>query len=449
MVTGEESRPVVNVPIPGPNAKAIVEKDHRYVATTTKTSPVAAKRGMGCVVEDVDGNVLLDFTSGIGVVNLGHSHPDVVAAVQEQAALLSHFAGTDFYYDVQAELARRLAVATPGDEQKKVFFTQSGAESVEAALKLSKWATGRSQFLAFLGAFHGRTHGAMALSASRVVQRGRFFSPMPGVTHAPYPDPYRNVWGIDGHEDPAELSSRAISFIEDHLFRRLVPPDEVAAVFVEPLQGEGGYIVPPEGFYRDLQRLMNEHGILFVSDEVQTGFGRTGRLFGIEHEGVVPDVTCMAKGIANGFPLGAVAFRDVLDFGVKGAHSNTYGGNLVTSRAALSVLDVLEGTDLLEEARARGEELMGGLRELQEQDEGIGDVRGRGLMLAADFVQDPSKRDHDTPRRDRVVEEAWKRGLMLLPCGRSAIRFIPPLVVSSGQVEGALQVLDESLKATR
>ncbi len=449
MITGNESRPVINVPIPGPKAQKIIDKDHQFVATTTKTSPVAGKRGRGCVVEDVDGNVLLDFTSGIGVVNLGHSHPGVVKAVQEQAAELTHFAGTDFYYDVQAELARRLAGATPGEETKKVFFTQSGAESVEAALKLSKWATGRSQFLAFLGAFHGRTHGAGALSASRVVQRGRFFSFMPGVTHAPYPDPYRNIWGIDGYEDPADLSSRAISYIEDHLFRRLVPPDEVAAMFVEPVQGEGGYVVPPEGFYRDLQRLLDEHGILMVSDEVQSGFGRTGALFAMEHERVVPDVTCMAKGIANGLPLGAVAYRDTLDFGVKGAHSNTYGGNLVTARAALAVLDELEGPDLLERAQARGEELLGGLRELQEGDEGIGDVRGRGLMLAADFVQDAALRDHDTPRRDAVVEEAYKRGLMLLPCGRSGIRFIPPLVVSSEQIAGGLEVFSEALKATR
>jgi 4-aminobutyrate aminotransferase len=449
MVNGDESRPLIKVPIPGPNAKKIIEKDHQYVATTTKTSPVAGRRGKGCVVEDVDGNLILDFTSGIGVVNLGHSHPGVVSAVQEQAAELTHFAGTDFYYDVQAELARRLAEATPGEPTKKVFFTQSGTESVEAALKVAKWSTGRSQFLAFLGAFHGRTHGSMSLSASRVVQRGRFFPSMPGVVHAPFPDPYRNIWGIDGYEDPDELVQRAVSYFEDHLFRRLVPPDEVAALFSEPVQGEGGYVVPPAGFYSQMKRLLDEHGILWVADEVQTGFGRTGRLFGMEHEEVVPDITTMAKGIANGMPLGAVAFRDVLDFGVKGAHSNTYGGNPVTCRAALAVLDALEKTDLLERSRARGEELMQGLRELQEGDEGIGDVRGRGLMLAADFVKDAAKRDYDTARRDQVVKEAWKRGLLLLPCGRSAIRFIPPLVISSEQVQGGLEVLSESLKATR
>lgn len=449
MVTGNEASPSIKVPIPGPKAKKIIEADHRYVATTTKTSPVAGRRGMGCVVEDVDGNLILDFTSGIGVVNLGHGYPEVVKAVQEQMGEMAHFAGTDFYYQAQAELARRLAAATPGDEEKKVFYTQSGAESVEAALKVAKWSTGRPQFLAFLGGFHGRTHGAAALSASRVVQRSKFFSLMPGVTHVPFPDPYRNVWGIDGYEDPQELSARALSYIEDHLFRRLVPPEEVAAMFVEPVQGEGGYVVPPEGFYRDLHKLLGEQGSLMVADEVQTGFGRTGKLFGMEHEGVAPDVTCMAKGIANGLPLGAVAFRSELDFGVKGAHSNTYGGNLVTTRAALAVLDALESTDLLERGRARGEELLAGLRELQEGDDGIGDVRGRGLMLAVDFVQDAAKRDHDTARRDRLVEEACKRGLLLLPCGRSAVRLIPPLVVSSEQIAGALQVFGEALQASR
>ncbi len=449
MVTGKEASPSIKVPIPGPNAKKIIEKDHRYVATTTKTSPVAGRRGMGCVVEDVDDNLILDFTSGIGVANLGHGYPEVVQAVQEQMAQMVHFAGTDFYYEAQAELARRLAAATPGDEEKKVFFTQSGTESTEAALKVAKWSTGRPQFLAFLGAFHGRTHGAAALSASKVVQRAKFFSLMPGVTHVPFPDPYRNIWGVDGYEDPGELSSRALSFIEDHVLRRLVPPEELAAMFVEPVQGEGGYVVPPEGFYPALKKLLEEQGSLMVADEVQTGFGRTGRLFGMEHEGVAPDVTCMAKGIANGMPMGAVAFRSELDFGVKGAHSNTYGGNLVTSRAALAVLDALETTDLLERGRARGEELLAGLRELQEGDAGIGDVRGRGLMLAVDFVQDAAKRDHDTPRRDRVVEEAYKRGLLLLPCGRSAIRLIPPLVVSSEQIGGALQVFGEALQATR
>jgi 4-aminobutyrate aminotransferase len=449
LLTGSESRPVIKTPIPGPNAQRIIEKDHQFVATTTKTSPIAGKRGKGSVIEDVDGNILLDFTSGIGVTNLGHGHPAVDAAVREQFTELVHFAGTDFYYEVQAALAERLARATPGDANKKVFFTQSGAESVEAAIKVAKWSTERTQFIAFLGAFHGRTHGAGALTASRVIQRGRFFPFMPGVVHVPFPDPYRNIWGIDGYDDPEELSSRAISFIEDQILTRVLPPEELAAAFVEPVQGEGGYVVPPAGFYRQLQKLLGGHGALLVADEVQTGFGRTGRLFGMEHEEVVADVTTMAKGIANGYPLGAVAYKAHLDFGVKGAHSNTYGGNLVTCSAALAVLDVLEGSDVLPQSRARSEELVAGLREMQEGDPGIGDVRGRGLMIAFDMVKDPRKRDHDKPRRDRIIQEAWKRGLILLPCGTSAVRIIPPLVVSAEQVAGGLEVLREAVRATR
>lgn len=449
MITGEESRPHVQVPIPGPNAQRIIEKDTEFIATTTKTSPVAGIRGKGAVVEDVDGNVILDFTAGIGVLNLGHSHPAVVKAVQEQLEEMTHFAGTDFYYDAQAEYARRLSLVAPGEHAKKVFYTQSGAESVEAALKLTKWSTQRSQFIAFHGAFHGRTHGAGALTASKPVQRARYFPMMPGVTHIPFPNPYRNVWGIDGYDDPDELSNRAIGYLEDFVFKTHLPPDEVAAVFAEPVQGEGGYVVPPPGYYRRLKRLCEDHGILFVADEVQTGFGRTGKMFGMEHEGVVPDVMTLAKGIANGMPLGAVVFRKELDFGVKGAHSNTYGGNLASCRAALACLDVFASSDLLENCRVRGEQMTGRLLELQEAEPAIGDVRGRGLMLCADFVKDPAKRDTDPKLRDAIVEEAYKQGLLLLPCGPSGIRFIPPLIVSEAQVDGAAEVFSAAVGAAR
>lgn len=448
MLTGDESRPSIQVPIPGPEAQRIIEKDTQYVATTTKTSPVAGKRGKGAVVEDVDGNILLDFTAGIGVLNLGHCHPAVVSAIQEQAAELMHFAGTDFYYDVQARLAERIAKATPGPDDRKVFYTQSGAESVEAALKVTKWSTERIQFIAFQGAFHGRTHGAGSLTASKPVQRARFFPMMPGVTHVPYANPYRNVWGIDGYEEPEELVNRAIGYIEDFVFKTHLDPTECGAIFAEPVQGEGGYVVPPKGFYKRLARLAHDNGILFVADEVQTGFGRTGKMFGMEHEEVIPDVICMAKGIANGMPMGAVAFNKELDFGVKGAHSNTYGGNLVAGRAALASMDVLEKTDVIDNCVKRGEQLTRRLRELQEVEPRIGDIRGRGLMLCADFTKDPAKRDFDKERRDQVVVEAWKRGLLLLPCGPSGIRFIPPLIVSDGQVDGAMDVFSEAVRAT-
>ena len=447
MITGSESRPSVKTPIPGPKAQKIIEKDTQFIATTTKTSPVAGKRGMGTVVEDVDGNVLLDFTAGIGVLNLGHSHPAVVAAIREQAGELIHFAGTDFYYDVQATFAERLAKATPGGPDKKIFYTQSGAESIEAAIKVVKWSTQRNQFLAFLGAFHGRTHGAGALTASKTVQRGRFFPMMPGVHHIPFPNPYRNVWGIDGYEDPEELSSRAIGYLEDHVFQTVLPPEECGAVFAEPIQGEGGYVVPPPGYYKRLKKLCESHGILFAADEVQSGFGRTGTMFAIEQEGIAPDLLCMAKGIANGLPLGAVAFSKELDFGVQGAHSNTYGGNVLTCRAGLAVLDVLETTDVLKNCQARGADLRRRLHELQEVTPAIGDVRGKGLMLCADFVEDRKTKAPAKRMRGKIVEEAYKRGLLLLPCGPSGIRFIPPLTVSAAQVDGAIAVFKEAVKA--
>ncbi|MBW3581509.1 MAG: acetyl ornithine aminotransferase family protein [Euryarchaeota archaeon] len=444
---GTEARPNIKVPIPGPNAQKIVDKDHEWVATTTKTSPIAGKRGIGSVVEDVDGNILLDFTAGIGVVNLGHCHPAVNKAVQEQMASLVHFAGTDFYYEVQAELARRLAEKAPGAKRRKVFYTNSGAESVEAAIKVAKWSADRRQFLAFQGAFHGRTAGAGSLTASKPVQRARFFPTMPGVTHVPYANPYRNVWGIDGYDEPEELVSRTIGYLEDFVFKTHLPPDEVAAFFTEPVQGEGGYIVPPKGFYKRLKGLCEDHGILYVADEVQTGFGRTGKWFGIEHEEVEPDIMTLAKGIANGFPMGACVFDAELDFGVKGAHSNTYGGNLISCTAALTVMDVLEKEPIFDNVEARGKELKKGLMEIQEDEPRVGDVRGRGLMVCADFVTDPKTKGFDTEGRDKMIEASWKRGLMLLPCGKSGIRFIPPLVVSQEQVEGALEVFRDAVKA--
>ncbi len=447
MITGNEARPEVKVPIPGPKAQKIVEMDTEFIATTTKTSPVAGLRGRGSVVEDVDGNVILDFTSGIGVLNLGHCPPTVVEAVQKQVAELMHFAGTDYYYDVQATLAKRLARATPGDHDKKVFFTNSGAESVEAAIKVTKWSTRRTQFLAFQGAFHGRTAGAGALTASKPVQRARFFPTMPGVTHVPFANPYRNVWGIDGYDEPDELTEKAIGYIEDFVFKTHLDPNEVGALFAEPVQGEGGYVVPPAGFYKKLKALCEEHSILFVSDEVQAGFGRTGKMFGIEHEGVVPDITVMAKGIANGMPMGAVAFNAELDFGIQGAHSNTYGGNLVAGAAALAVLDELETTDVIANCVARGDQLRKRLLELQEGFDRLGDVRGRGLMLMADFVNDRNKRDFAVELRNQVVDESYKRGLLLLPCGRSGIRFIPPLNVSEQQVDGAMEVFEDAVQA--
>ena len=447
VIRGTETRPRIKTSIPGPEAKKLVRRDDRALATTTKTAPVAGLRGRGVVVEDVDGNVFLDFAAGIGVLNTGHCHPHVVKAVQEQAARLMHFAGTDYYYEPQVELAERLgAIAPVVGKQRKVFYTNSGAEANEAAIKFAKHNTGRHRFLAFLGAFHGRTMGALSLTASKDVQRRGYFPGMPGVTHVPFPNPYRNLWGIDGYSEPEELSNRAIDFIE-HLFSWNVPQDEVAALFWEPVQGEGGYVVPPRMFPGALRRLCDENGILLVADEVQTGFGRTGKMFGAEHFGVEADVVSVAKAMGSGLPVGASVVRADLDFETKGSHSNTYGGNPVACAAGIATLDVIEDEGLIQNSAERGAQMGKHLDEMKDRYASIGDHRGLGLMRAIEFV----RRDGspDPKLRDRVETEAWKRGLLLLGCGKSGIRFIPPLVVKDAQVDGAMDVLRESLKAAK
>ncbi len=441
------SKPVIRGPVPGPDSKKIVERDTRALVTTTKTAPVVAKRAEGVWIEDYDGNVFLDFTAGVGVVNAGFSNPRVVKAIQEQAARVVHYAGTDYYNLPMVELAERLADVVPGAFAKKVFYTNSGTESVEAAIKITRYHSERPQFLAFWGAFHGRTMGSLSLTASKPVHRRGFFPQMPGSQHAIYPNPYRNPWGIDGYADPGELVSRAIDFIESTLFAHSLPPDDVAAVFCEPVQGEGGYVVPPKGWFPELRKLCDRHGILLVADEVQTGFGRTGKLFAMEHAGVAADVTTLAKGIANGVPLGACVVRADLDFDVSGAHSNTYGGNALACAAGVATLDALLGDGLVANAATQGEHLARRLREIMGRHERIGDVRGLGLMQATEFVKDRASKRFDPDTRDRVAAEALKRGLVILPCGKSGIRYIPPLSITRAELDVGLDLLDESIKA--
>ena len=442
-------KPQIRVPVPGPNAQKIVERDARALMTTTKTAPVAAASAKGVWVTDVDGNTFLDFTSGVGVVNCGYSHPRIVKAMQDQVAKLVHFAGTDFYYDSQVELAERLARATPGTFPKKVFYTNSGTESNEAAIKIAKYHSGRSQFVAFVGAFHGRTMGSLAMTASKPVHKRGFFPWMGGTTHAHYPNPYRNIWGIDGYEKPDELADKAIDYIETTLFGTMLPPDDVAGVWFEPVQGEGGYVVPPKSFVTKLRKLCDTHGILLVADEVQSGFGRTGKLFAMEHHGVTPDIMLLAKGIANGMPMGAVVARAELDFDVSGAHSSTYGGNVLATTTALTVLDVLQQEKLVENSEKVGAHLKKRLLELKEKHACIGDVRGLGLMLATEFVTDRKTKAFDPKTKDRVVEEAYKRGLILLPCGKSSVRYIPPLCITKEEADAGVEIIDAAITAAK
>lgn len=445
-ISGNETRPVIRTSMPGPKTKAIVKRDAAAQATTTKTAPIAGWQGRGCVVEDVDGNILLDFASGIGVLNTGHCHPTVVKAVQEQAARLMHFAATDFYNDAQTTLAERLADLVPVPGKGKTFYVQSGTEANEAAIKFAKHHEGRQMFLASQGAFHGRTQGALALTASKTRQKEGFFPVMPGVVHTPFPNPYRNTWKIDGYAEPQELANRAIEHIES-LFETQLPPKDTAAVFWEPVQGEGGYIVPPKMFPKMLRELCDEHGILLVADEVQTGFGRTGKWFATEHYGIKADIVTIAKAMGSGFPIGACVVRKDLDFRESGKHSNTYGGNLVGCAAGLATIDVMEKERLVENSAKMGAHMAKWLDGFKEKHAGIGDHRGLGLMRALEFVK--ADGSPDPKLRDAVEEAAWKRGLITLQCGKNSLRIIPPLNVKAAQIDGAMEVLGEALKAVK
>lgn len=445
-IRGNETRPKITTAIPGPNAKKIVKKDTKFLMTTTKCAPVAAAKAKGIIVEDVDGNRLLDFASGIGVINTGHCHPKVVKAIQEQSKQLMHFAGTDYYYDVQADLAERLDKIVPIKGATKTFFCQSGAEANEAAFKIARNHAGRRQFIAFQGAFHGRTMGALSLTHSKATQQLGNFPTMPGVHHTPFPAPYKNIWGINGYEDPDELSNRALDSLE-YLFETKLPISDTAALFWEPVQGEGGYHVTPKPFAKGLQKICNDNDILLIADEVQTGFGRTGKWFASEHFGVKPDMISIAKAMGSGMPIGAQVIRADLDLPQQGIHSNTYGGNLVACASSMATIDVLKEEKLIENSAKMGDVLGKQLNELKDEFNSIGDARGIGLMRAIEF----NKKDGspDAALRDKVEEQAWKKGLILLGCGKSGIRFIPSLNVSEGQINGAMEVLRDALKAAK
>jgi len=440
----EEPVPCIRTELPGPKARQLIAEDERYMSPSyTRVYPLAVARGSGMVIEDVDGNRFLDFTAGIAVCSTGHCHPRVVEAIQRQAEQLLHMSGTDFYYAPQKDLARRLASIAPGEGEKRVFFTNSGAEAVEAAFKLARFHTGRKHILAFRGAFHGRTLGALSLTASKVVQRRRFAPLVPSVTHIDFPYCFRCP------RRPAQGCCAAPLEQLERLFQQVVAPDEVAAIFVEPIQGEGGYIVPPPDFHRQLREITQRHGILFVADEVQTGMGRTGRMFAMEHFGVAPDIVCLAKGIASGMPLGAIIARaDIMNW-PRGAHASTFGGNPVSCAAALATLDLLQES-LIENAARQGALLMAALRRLASRFPILGDVRGLGLMVGVEVVHpDGPRQGVPFPEAMQYLLQAcFRRGLLLLPCGESTLRFCPPLVLQEHHVHTAIRILEEVLETS-
>ncbi len=435
--------PDIKVEPPGPKAKRIIDIDTRYLATSTKTSPIAVESAKGSTVRDVDGNTYIDFTSGVSVLNLGHSHPEVIKAVKAQSERFLHFAGTDFYYEVQSRLASELCRICQGKSDKRVFFSNSGTEAIEAAIKLARWSTERKQFISFIGCFHGRTMGSLSLTASKPVQRGRFFPVVPGVSHIPFAYCYRCPY----HLEYPSCGIWCAKVLEEVYLDSFLPAEEVAALFLEPVQGEGGYIVPPPEFVKIIARTLKKHSILLVDDEIQAGMGRTGKMWGIEHYGVVPDVICTAKSLGSGIPIGATVFDKKLDFGVEGAHSNTFGGNPIACAAALATLDAMEKEGVVEQAAKKGLYMSKRLDELKEEHEIIGDVRGIGMMQATEFVKDRKTREHAKEARDRIVQVALRKGLILLGCGKSAMRYIPPLTITTEEIDAGIEILDDSIAA--
>ena len=439
----ESKVPSIKTSLPGPEAQKVLALDHQLISPSyTRDYPMVAKRGMGVSVEDVDGNVFLDFAAGIAVVSTGHCHPDVVRAIQRQAETLIHMSGTDFYYPLLVQLAEKLAEITPGRFPKRVVFGNSGTEAIEAAIKIARYHTQRYRLIAFLGGFHGRTLGALSLTASKAVQRRGFGPLLPGVVHVPYPDPYRCP---AGHPAPEYLCDCDYTeFIEKQLFRTAVPPDEVAAMVVEPIQGEGGYIVPPPAFLGRLRQMADRYGILLIFDEVQCGMGRTGKMWACDHFGVVPDILVTAKGIASGLPLGvAVARAELMDWG-PGAHASTFGGNPVACASALETIRLLEEKYVANAARM-GEYIMGRLADWPHKHPLVGHVRGRGLMIGIELVKNQETHEPNPEARHKVIEQAFHRGLLLLGCGESTVRLMPPLLIEPEHADIALKILDGCL----
>ena len=428
--------------LPGSEARMWMKKDNRFVSQSyTRAYPLVVKRGKGMMIEDVDGNRFLDFTSGIATCSTGHCHPKVVEAITRQAEELIHMSGTDFYYPSQIKLAERLARITPGNNKKKVFFGNSGAEAIEAAFKLARYHTKREMAIAFYGSFHGRTIGALSLTASKTVQRKNFNPLIPGVRHVPYAYCYRCHYNLTYPDCDIEC----VKWIRDLLFMTTIPPEEVAAIVVEPIQGEGGYIVPPKEFHTRLYSLAKEFGILYVVDEVQSGMGRTGKMLASEHFGVKPDIITLAKGIASGMPLGAmVASSGIMDW-IPGSHASTFGGNPISCEAALVTIDLLQN-ELMENAAEIGGYMLNRLEEMKKEYEIIGDVRGKGLMIGIELVRDRETKEPADKEKEKIIQGCFKKGLLLLGCGRNSIRFMPPLIVSRKDAGTALGIFEEVLK---
>ena len=434
--------PHILTSLPGPRAAELIERDSRVLSPSyTRCYPLVAARGEGAMIEDVDGNRFLDFNAGIAVASTGHCHPKVVQAIEEQSKRLIHMSGTDFYYENMIQLAEKLAAIAPGTGAHRVYFGNSGAEATEAAMKLARYHTGRDKFIAFTGSFHGRTMGALSLTGSKVVQRKGFGPLVPGVYHAQFPDAYRRPQGVSADD----YAVSCVRFIEDELFRTIVAAEEVAGIVVEPIQGEGGYLVPPKAFLPELRRLADRHGILLIFDEVQSGMGRTGKMWASEHFGVTPDIFTTAKGIASGLPLSAMIARaEIMDW-PPGAHASTFGGNPVAVAAALATIELLE-SELVTNAARVGGHILDRLRDWPKRFRHVGEVRGLGLMIGFELVHDQRTKERAPELRDRIQDMAFEHGLLVLGAGRNTIRLCPPLIITRDQADFAVDTLEECLR---
>jgi len=435
--------PKIIVTPPGPKARELVKKDENVISPSYgRFYPLVVESGRGCIVRDVDGNEYIDFNSGLVCLSVGHSHPKVVAAIKNQCDRFLHYSNTDFFYAEVINLAEKLAEITPGNFDKKVYFGNSGAEAVEAAVKLAKWHTRKQRFIAFTSAFHGRTIGALSFTASKPTQRRYFFPLMPGVTHVPFPYCYRCPFKLTY----PDCHYWCIDFIDEFVLQKYVPPEEVAAILLEPIQGEGGYVVPPPEYFQRLKKLADKYGILLIDDEVQAGMGRTGKWFAIEHWGVEPDILCSAKALASGLPLGAtIAKSKIMDW-VGGSHASTFGGNPLSCVAANAVIDVTREERLLENATVQGAYIMKRLEELKQQTEIVGDVRGKGLMIGMEIVENKETKKPAPKKAAEIMKRSWKRGVAVITCGVSTIRIAPPLNITRELVDATLEILGDVVK---
>lgn len=435
--------PKIVVTPPGPKARELVKRDEKVISQSfVRFYPLAIQSGKGCIIRDVDGNEFIDFNSGLVCLNVGHSHPKVVEAIKGQLDRFLHYSVTDFLYREVVEVAEKLVKITPGAWEKKVFFGNSGAEAVEAGAKIARWHSRRQLYIAFTSAFHGRTFGGMSFTASKPVQRRHFFPLVPGVTHVPYGYCYRCPFKLTY----PDCNYWCVDFIDEQVLQKYIPPEEVAALVFEPIQGEGGYVVPPPEYFQRLKKLADKYGILLMDDEVQAGMGRTGKWFAIEHWGVEPDIVCVAKSIASGMPLGAmIAKASIMDW-EGGSHASTFGGNPVSCAAASAVIDVIQNEGLRENATKQGAHIMKRLEELKEESEIVGDVRGKGLMIGIELVEDKAGKKPASEKAAEVMMQSWKRGVAVITSGKSTIRIVPPLIITRELADAGVDIIVDSIK---